>query len=83
LGTCHRMNLRRHCLIGRIMEYPPDSPNPNCPIIGVQSKALLYEVEAWIENDPKKARAAFRNSAAEVIDKLKVIEAQMVPQLRV
>lgn len=43
-------------------------------------KALLYEVEAWIESDLEKARVAFGNSATEVVDKLKVIEVQMVSQ---
>jgi len=42
-----------------------------------KKKTLLDEVEAWIKGNPEKAKAAFADSAAEVIDKLKVIEGQL------
>ena len=40
-------------------------------------KALLGEVETWIKGNPEKAKAAFADSAAEVINKLKLIEGQL------
>jgi predicted ATPase len=42
-----------------------------------KKKALLDEVEAWIRGNPERARTAFEMSAANVIDRLKSIEAQM------
>jgi len=46
----------------------------------IEKKALLDEVEAWIKDNVEEAKAAFENSATDVIDKLKVIEAQMLPR---
>jgi len=43
-----------------------------------EKKALLDEVEAWIKDNVEEAKAAFENSATDVIDKLKVIEDQML-----
>lgn len=41
-----------------------------------KKKALLDEVETWIKDDPENAKAAFAESATEVINKLKLIEGQ-------
>ncbi len=43
-----------------------------------KKKALLEEVEAWIKGNPEKAKAAFADSAAGVINKLKLIEDQIL-----
>lgn len=42
-----------------------------------KKRELLAEVEAWIKENTEHAKAAFEKSAANVIDKLKSIEAQM------
>lgn len=39
-----------------------------------RKQALLTEVETWIKENRQEARAAFRTSASEVIDKLRAIE---------
>lgn len=42
-----------------------------------KKKALLDEVEAWIKGNPEEAKAAFADSAAGVINKLKLIGGQI------
>lgn len=42
-----------------------------------KKNVLRHEVETWIKDDPEKAKAAFQISAANVIDKLRSIKAQM------
>jgi hypothetical protein len=42
-----------------------------------EKKALLDEVESWIRTNPEIAKNAFEKSAANIIDKLKSIEAEM------
>jgi predicted ATPase len=45
-----------------------------------KKKALLGEVEAWIRDNPDRAKTEFEKSAAEIITRLRLIQDQMVPQ---
>jgi hypothetical protein len=47
-----------------------------------EKMALRAEVEAWIGENPERAKIEFEKSAAEVITKLREIQSQMLPQAK-
>jgi len=54
--------------VEKVLGYP-HGPNKQ-----EEKKLLLEDVDSWIKEDDERAKKAFEISAAEVIDKLKVIE---------